>query len=70
MNASKFTTGSIHYIHLADPSEESISHYEEDTITTLANDDNPLATKLTTMASRGIITSEEFAQLAVVVNGR
>ena len=47
MNPRKFATDSVHYIHLADPSEEGMGDFEEPKITTLLNEDNPLAIKLT-----------------------
>ena len=67
MNPRKYTTDSVHYMHLADPSEEGEGNCEEPKITTQSNEDNPLITKLTLMASRGRITSEEYAQLAKFV---
>ena len=70
MNLMKFETGSFHYMHLADPSEEGIGNCEEPKITTLSNGNNPLATTLTLIASRGTITSEEYAQLAEFVIDR
>ncbi len=70
MNPRKYSTDSVHYIHLADPSEEGVGNCEEPRITTLSNGDNPLVTKLTLMASRGRITREEYAQLAVFVIDR
>ena len=70
MNARNFVTGSVHYIHLADPSEEGIANWEDPKITTLFNEDNPLVTKLTLMASRGTITSDEYAELAAFVIDR
>ncbi len=68
MNPRKFATDSVHYMHLADPSEEGIDNCEEPKIR--SNEDNPLVTKLTLMASRGRITSEEHAQLAEFVIDR
>ena len=70
MNPGKFTTDSVHYMHLADPSEEGMGDCEEPKITTRSNEENPLVTKLTSMASRGRITSEEYAQLAEFVIDR
>ena len=70
MNPRKFTTDSVHYMHLADPSEEGMGDCEEPKITTRSNEKNPLVTKLTLMASRGRITSEEHAQLAEFVIDR
>lgn len=70
MNPRKFTTDSVHYMHLADPSEEDMGDCEEPKITTRSNEENPLVTKLTLMASRGRITSEEHAQLAEFVIDR
>ncbi len=70
MNPTKYATGSVHYMHLADSSEEGIGNYEEPRITTLSNEDASLTAKLTLMASRGMITSEEYAQLAEFVIDR
>ncbi len=70
MNPTKYATGSVHYIHLADPSEEGIDNCEEPKITTLSNGDSSLVTKLTLMASHGTITSEEYTQLAEFVIDR
>ena len=70
MIPNTFATGSVHYIHLADPSEEGTGNCEEPGITTLSNEDNPLATKLSLIASRGTITSQEYAQLAEFVIDR
>ncbi len=70
MNPMKFATDSVHYIHLADPSEESEGNCDEPKITTQSNEDNPLVTKLTLMASRGRITNDEYAQLAKFVIDR
>ena len=67
MNPRKFATDSVHYMHLADPSEEGMGDCEEPKITTRSNEENPLVNKLTLMASRGRITSEEYAQLAKFV---
>ncbi len=67
MNPRKIVTGPVHYTHLADLSEESIGNCEEPKITTPSNEDNHLVAKLTLMASRGRITSEEHAQLAEFV---
>ena len=67
MKPRKFAIDPVHYIHLADPSEEGIGNLEEPKITTLSNEDTLLATTLTSMASRGLITNEECAQLAKLV---
>ena len=70
MNTINFATGSTHYIHLADPSEEGTDNHEEPKARSQFHEDNALATKLTVIASRGTITSEEYAQLANYVMGR
>ncbi len=49
MNPRKFATDSVHYIHLADPSEEGMGNCENSRITTLFNEDNPPATELSLM---------------------
>ena len=70
MNPGKFETGSVHYMHLADPSEESVGNCEETGNSVRSIKDNPLAVKLSLIASRGTITKEEYAQLADFINDR
>ncbi len=70
MNPRIFETGSVHYMHLADPSEESIGNCEEPWNSSRSSKNNPLAIKLTLIASRGTITKEEYAQLADFVSDR
>ena len=70
MNPRTCPTDSIHYMHLADPSEEGDAIGEEPKIKTRSNVENLLVTKLTLLASRGMITNEECAQLTVAITER